>query len=146
MELHSEGEPCDEKRVFSTFFHTRSWRVWSESSAQRRSGRRRLAAGLGHGEFPGNPWVVPRLKNVKNSEPIVGQPAHFLDISRYLVVSANWGFNFETSIYREMKDEDGELYTVMLFAAKSDPNCYPMWASGSFSGGWLRPSVRPSDG
>ncbi|KAE9037434.1 hypothetical protein PR001_g8383 [Phytophthora rubi] len=49
MELHSEGEPCDEKRVFSTFFHTRSWRVWSESSAQRRSGRRRLAAGLGHG-------------------------------------------------------------------------------------------------
>ncbi|KAE9078308.1 hypothetical protein PF010_g23179 [Phytophthora fragariae] len=45
-----------------------------------------------------------------------------------------------------MKDEDDELYTVMLFAAKGDPNCYPMWASGSFSSGWLRPSVRPSDG
>ncbi|KAE9147380.1 hypothetical protein PF006_g7933, partial [Phytophthora fragariae] len=84
--------------------------------------------------------------NVKSSEPIVGQPAHFPDISRYRVVSANWGFNFETSIYREMKDEDDELYTVMLFAAKGDPNCYPMWASGSFSSGWLRPSVRPSDG
>ncbi|KAE9059104.1 hypothetical protein PF010_g30752, partial [Phytophthora fragariae] len=79
--------------------------------------------------------------NVKNSEPIVGQPAHSPDISRYLVVSANWGFNFETSIYREMKDEDGELYTAMLFAAKGDPNCYPMWASRSVSGGWLRPSV-----
>ncbi|KAE8897623.1 hypothetical protein PF003_g18391 [Phytophthora fragariae] len=45
-----------------------------------------------------------------------------------------------------MKDEDGELYTAMLFAAKGDPNCYPMWASRSVSGGWLRPSVRPSDG
>ncbi|KAE9013095.1 hypothetical protein PR003_g14818 [Phytophthora rubi] len=40
-----EREPCDEKRVFSTFFHTRQLRVWSESSAQRRSGRRRLAVG-----------------------------------------------------------------------------------------------------
>ncbi|KAE9173283.1 hypothetical protein PF005_g26331 [Phytophthora fragariae] len=40
-----------------------------------------------------------------------------------------------------MKDEDDELYTVMLFAAKGDPNCYPMWASGSFSSGWLRPSI-----
>ncbi|KAE9068718.1 hypothetical protein PF007_g27576 [Phytophthora fragariae] len=81
--------------------------------------------------------------NVQNSEPIVGQPAHFPNISRYLVVSANWGFNFETTIYREMKEEDGELYTVMLFAAKGYPNRCPMWASGSFSGGcdWYANSI-----
>ncbi|OWZ17972.1 Glycoside hydrolase [Phytophthora megakarya] len=46
--------------------------------------------------------------------------------------SANWGFNFETTIYREMKDEDGELHNVMLFAAEGDPNRYPMWATGTF--------------
>ncbi|KAE8992394.1 hypothetical protein PF005_g20373 [Phytophthora fragariae] len=34
-----------------------------------------------------------------------------------------------------MKDEDGELHNVMLFAAKDDPNRYPMWITGSFSGG-----------
>ncbi|KAE9318278.1 hypothetical protein PF008_g18540 [Phytophthora fragariae] len=34
-----------------------------------------------------------------------------------------------------MKDEDGELHNVMLFAAKDDPNRYPMWVTGSFSGG-----------
>ncbi|ETL41934.1 hypothetical protein L914_07137, partial [Phytophthora nicotianae] len=49
--------------------------------------------------------------------------------SRY---SANWGYNFETTIYREMKDEDGELHNVMLFAAEGDPNRYPMWATGTF--------------
>jgi beta-fructofuranosidase len=46
--------------------------------------------------------------------------------------SASWGFNFETTIYREMKDEDGELHNVMLFAAEGDPNRYPMWATGAF--------------
>ncbi|KAF1784360.1 Glycosyl hydrolase, five-bladed beta-propellor domain [Phytophthora cactorum] len=49
--------------------------------------------------------------------------------SRY---SANWGYNFETTIYREMKDEDGELHNVMLFAAEGEPNRYPMWATGTF--------------
>ncbi|KAE9283178.1 hypothetical protein PR003_g27200 [Phytophthora rubi] len=34
-----------------------------------------------------------------------------------------------------MKDEDGELHNVMLFAAKGDLNRYPMWVTGSFSGG-----------
>ncbi|KAK1942210.1 Acid beta-fructofuranosidase [Phytophthora citrophthora] len=46
--------------------------------------------------------------------------------------SANWGYNFETTIYREMKDEDGELHNVMLFAAEGEPNRYPMWATGTF--------------
>ncbi|KAE9041319.1 hypothetical protein PR003_g6977 [Phytophthora rubi] len=46
--------------------------------------------------------------------------------------SASWGFNFETTIYREMKDADGELHNVMLFAAEGDPNRYPMWATGTF--------------
>ncbi|EGZ07035.1 hypothetical protein PHYSODRAFT_319617 [Phytophthora sojae] len=46
--------------------------------------------------------------------------------------SANWGFNFETTIYREMKDEDGEMHNVMLFAAEGDPNRCPMWATGTF--------------
>ncbi|KAE8897495.1 hypothetical protein PF003_g18238 [Phytophthora fragariae] len=42
-----------------------------------------------------------------------------------------------------MKEEDGELYTVMLFAAKGYPNRCPMWASGSFSGGcdWYANSI-----
>ncbi|KAG7391112.1 hypothetical protein PHYPSEUDO_005879 [Phytophthora pseudosyringae] len=46
--------------------------------------------------------------------------------------SASWGYNFETTIYREMTDEDGELHNVMLFAAEGDPNRYPMWATGTF--------------
>ncbi|KAE9062197.1 hypothetical protein PF010_g29505, partial [Phytophthora fragariae] len=46
--------------------------------------------------------------------------------------SGSWGFNFETSIYREMKDADGELHNVILFAAEGDPNRYPMWATGTF--------------
>ncbi|GMF11172.1 unnamed protein product [Phytophthora lilii] len=46
--------------------------------------------------------------------------------------SANWGFNFETTIYREMTDEDGELHNVMLFAAEGEPNRYPKWATGTF--------------
>ncbi|KAE8972939.1 hypothetical protein PF005_g30066 [Phytophthora fragariae] len=42
-----------------------------------------------------------------------------------------------------MMDEDGELYTVTLFAAKGYPNCCLMWASGSFSGGcdWYANSI-----
>ncbi|GMF66668.1 unnamed protein product [Phytophthora fragariaefolia] len=46
--------------------------------------------------------------------------------------SASWGYNFETTIYREMKDEDGEMHNVMMFAAEGDPNRYPMWATGTF--------------
>ncbi|KAF4315918.1 hypothetical protein G195_010540, partial [Phytophthora kernoviae 00238/432] len=49
--------------------------------------------------------------------------------------SGGWGYNFETTIYREMTDEDGELHNVMLFAAEGDPNRYPMWATGSFGSG-----------
>ncbi|RLN62707.1 hypothetical protein BBP00_00004596 [Phytophthora kernoviae] len=49
--------------------------------------------------------------------------------------SGGWGYNFETTIYREMTDEDGELHNVMLFAAEGDPNRYPMWATGTFGSG-----------
>ncbi|TDH73997.1 hypothetical protein CCR75_003633 [Bremia lactucae] len=47
--------------------------------------------------------------------------------------SGTWGYNFETSIYREMTDEDGELHNVILFAAEGQTNRYPMWATGTFS-------------
>ncbi|KAG1685492.1 hypothetical protein DVH05_021290 [Phytophthora capsici] len=60
--------------------------------------------------------------------------------------SANWGYNFETTIYREMTDEDGELHNVMLFAAEGDPNRYPMWATGSFSGGGCGVETDPDAG
>ncbi|KUF89217.1 hypothetical protein AM588_10002136 [Phytophthora nicotianae] len=60
--------------------------------------------------------------------------------------SGSWGFNFETTIYREMTDEDGELHNVMLFAAEGDPNRYPMWATGSFSGGGCGVEVDPEAG
>ena len=46
--------------------------------------------------------------------------------------SAGWGYNFETTIYREMTDDDGELHNVMLFAAEGETNRYAMWATGSF--------------
>ncbi|KAF1792795.1 Glycosyl hydrolase, five-bladed beta-propellor domain [Phytophthora cactorum] len=61
------------------------------------------------------------------------------------VLRVQWklGFNFETTIYREMTDEDGELHNVMLFAAEGDPNRYPMWATGSFSGGGCGVEVDP---
>ncbi|CAI5743462.1 unnamed protein product [Peronospora destructor] len=38
--------------------------------------------------------------------------------SRY---SESYGFNFETSSYREIKDEDGYSHNVLLFAAEGDP-------------------------
>uniref|UniRef100_A0AAV1UBS1 Glycoside hydrolase n=1 Tax=Peronospora matthiolae TaxID=2874970 RepID=A0AAV1UBS1_9STRA len=47
--------------------------------------------------------------------------------------SAGWGYNFETTIYREMVDDDGELHNVMLFAAEGETNRYAMWATGSFA-------------
>ncbi|RLN94052.1 hypothetical protein BBJ28_00005558 [Nothophytophthora sp. Chile5] len=49
--------------------------------------------------------------------------------------SGSWGFNFETTIYREMTDEDGETHNVMLFAAEGSPDRYPMWATGTFGSG-----------
>ncbi|OWZ17970.1 Glycoside hydrolase [Phytophthora megakarya] len=49
--------------------------------------------------------------------------------------SESWGFNFETTVYREITDEDGEVHNLMLFAAEGSPNRYPLWATGSFSGG-----------
>ncbi|CAH0479160.1 unnamed protein product [Peronospora belbahrii] len=48
--------------------------------------------------------------------------------SRY---SGNWGFNFETTIYREMVDEDGERHNVMLLGAEGEVDRYSMWATGS---------------
>ncbi|ETK88529.1 hypothetical protein L915_07234, partial [Phytophthora nicotianae] len=60
--------------------------------------------------------------------------------------SANWGFDFETTVYREIEDEDGEVHNLMLFAAEGDPNRYPMWATGSFSGGGCGVEVDPEAG
>ncbi|KAG6623121.1 putative glycoside hydrolase [Phytophthora cinnamomi] len=60
--------------------------------------------------------------------------------------SANWGFNFETTVYREIEDEDGEVHNLMLFAAEGSPNRYPMWATGSFSGGGCGVETDPEAG
>eukprot|EP00644_Phytophthora_capsici_P019196 jgi/Phyca11/537801/estExt2_fgenesh1_pg.C_PHYCAscaffold_1690002 len=60
--------------------------------------------------------------------------------------SANWGYNFETTVYREMTDEDGELHNVMLFTAEGEPNRYPLWATGSFSGGGCGVEADPDAG
>lgn len=49
----------------------------------------------------------------------------------YSEYSGSWGFNFETTIYLELEDEDGETHNTMLFAAEGDPNRYPMWATGN---------------
>ncbi|ETI35140.1 hypothetical protein F443_18463 [Phytophthora nicotianae P1569] len=45
-----------------------------------------------------------------------------------------------------MKDEDGELHNIMLFAAEGDPNRYPMRATGWFSGGGCGVETDPDVG
>ncbi|KAI9991223.1 hypothetical protein PInf_018855 [Phytophthora infestans] len=64
----------------------------------------------------------------------------------FSLYSASWGFNFATTVYREIQDEDGEVHNVMRFAAEGDPNRYPMWATGSFSGGGCGVEVDPEAG
>lgn len=49
--------------------------------------------------------------------------------------SGSWGFNFETSIYVEIEDDEGETHNTMLFAAEGDPRRYPMWATGTIGSG-----------
>ncbi|KAF1326262.1 Glycoside hydrolase, partial [Globisporangium splendens] len=45
--------------------------------------------------------------------------------------SGNWGYNFETTNYLEVTDEDGEMHNLLMFAAEGDPKRYPMWATGT---------------
>ncbi|KAJ0406455.1 hypothetical protein ATCC90586_001934 [Pythium insidiosum] len=44
--------------------------------------------------------------------------------------SGNWGFNFETTNFVEIKDAEGETHNVMMFAAEGTPKRFPMWATG----------------
>ncbi|OQR90722.1 glycoside hydrolase [Thraustotheca clavata] len=45
--------------------------------------------------------------------------------------SGSWGYNFETTNFIELTDEEGKHHNVMMFAAEGIPNRYPMWAIGT---------------
>ncbi|KAL7685731.1 putative glycoside hydrolase, family 32, glycosyl hydrolase family 32 [Plasmopara halstedii] len=53
--------------------------------------------------------------------------------TKFSLYSESWGFNFETTIYREMIDEDGQVHNVMFFGVEGEPDRYSMWATGLFS-------------